>query len=67
MERGGKKAEVRAVAVGLHGVLQLSQLLDDMSLVDIVPQSPTLDKAVVKSHHVSGGARLRCGGLRGAG
>lgn len=67
MERGGEQAEVRAVAVGLHGVLQLSQLLDHMSLVDIVPQSPTLDEAVVKSHHVSGGARLRCGGLRGAG
>lgn len=66
MERGGKLAEVRAVAVGLHGVLQLSQLLDDMSLMDISPQSPTLDKAVVKSNHFSGGARLRCGGLRAA-
>lgn len=67
MERGGTQAEVRAVAVGLHGVLQLSQLLDDMSLMDIFPQSPTLNKAVVKSNHFSGGARLRCGGLRGAG
>lgn len=64
MERGGRQAEERAVAVGLHGVLQLSQLLDHMSLMDISPQSPTLNKAVVKSNHFPGGAWL--GGLRAA-
>lgn len=63
MERGGERAQVRAVAVGLHGVLQLSQLLGDMSLMDVSPQSPTPNKAVVKSNHFSGGGTAA---LRGA-
>lgn len=65
IEHGCKQAEVHAVAVALHGVLQLSQLLDDIFLMNIFPQSPTLNKMVVMSNYSPGEGQLWCGGIRG--
>lgn len=65
IERGCKEAEVHAVAVVLQGVLQLSQLLDDIFLMNIFPQSSTLSKTVIMSNYTPGKGQLWCRGLRG--
>lgn len=64
IERGCKQAEVHAVAIVLQGVLQLSQLLDDIFLMKIFPQSPTLNQALVMSSYSPGEGQLWCQGLR---
>lgn len=64
MERGCKQAEVHAVAVVLQGVLELSQLMDEVFLLNIFPQSPTLNKMLVPSHYPPAEANLGLGGTR---
>ena len=44
------KLEVHAVTVALQDVLQLSQLLDDFSLLSVFPQASALNEALIVSY-----------------
>lgn len=61
------KPEVHAVTVALQDVLQLSQLLDDLSLLSVFPQASTLNEAVIVSNSCTGGTKTCCWRLGGPG